>query len=218
MQRITNKSTLNCVFWKLICFNIFSSGGAYYLISRSLGPEFGGSIGLIFAFANAVAVAMYVVGFAETVVELLIVRDTIIFCHILLIIYCFNMMMYRMVDKIIIICVCVFRILERLCLIKLMMSESLEPLRSSCFSAFQWLEWSGRPRQEIYYVFSFLWTLDSADHLTSWFVNMILFHRLRYSSWSFWSLLFSITLLGPSSLLSPRRDLASSAMTVRIRT
>lgn len=50
------------------------SGGAYYLISRSLGPEFGGSIGLIFAFANAVAVAMYVVGFAETVIELLKVR------------------------------------------------------------------------------------------------------------------------------------------------
>ncbi|XP_035296030.1 solute carrier family 12 member 2 isoform X3 [Cricetulus griseus] len=46
-------------------------GGAYYLISRSLGPEFGGAIGLIFAFANAVAVAMYVVGFAETVVDLL---------------------------------------------------------------------------------------------------------------------------------------------------
>jgi len=39
-----------------------------------LGPEFGGSIGLIFAFANAVAVAMYVVGFAETVVELLKVQ------------------------------------------------------------------------------------------------------------------------------------------------
>ncbi|XP_075885506.1 solute carrier family 12 member 2 isoform X1 [Nelusetta ayraudi] len=52
-------------------------GGAYYLISRSLGPEFGGSIGLIFAFANAVAVAMYVVGFAETVVELLVSVDAI---------------------------------------------------------------------------------------------------------------------------------------------
>lgn len=52
-------------------FFSFSLGGAYYLISRSLGPEFGGAIGLIFAFANAVAVAMYVVGFAETVVELL---------------------------------------------------------------------------------------------------------------------------------------------------
>ncbi|KAI1905148.1 hypothetical protein AGOR_G00013150 [Albula goreensis] len=52
-------------------------GGAYYLISRSLGPEFGGSIGLIFAFANAVAVAMYVVGFAETVVELLVSMDAL---------------------------------------------------------------------------------------------------------------------------------------------
>ncbi|XP_043402717.1 solute carrier family 12 member 2 isoform X2 [Chelonia mydas] len=52
-------------------------GGAYYLISRSLGPEFGGAIGLIFAFANAVAVAMYVVGFAETVVELLQENDAL---------------------------------------------------------------------------------------------------------------------------------------------
>lgn len=48
------------------------------MISRSLGPEFGGSIGLIFAFANAVAVAMYVVGFAETVVELLGVSHPIL--------------------------------------------------------------------------------------------------------------------------------------------
>jgi len=46
-------------------------GGAYYLISRSLGPEFGGAIGLIFSLANAIAVAMYVVGFAETIVDLL---------------------------------------------------------------------------------------------------------------------------------------------------
>lgn len=57
--------------------NYSCPGGAYYLISRSLGPEFGGSIGLIFAFANAVAVAMYVVGFAETVVEMLNVRNTL---------------------------------------------------------------------------------------------------------------------------------------------
>lgn len=57
------------------------AGGAYYLISRSLGPEFGGSIGLIFAFANAVAVAMYVVGFAETVVELLKVNIKIYLLH-----------------------------------------------------------------------------------------------------------------------------------------
>lgn len=59
--------------------NLWLAGGAYYLISRSLGPEFGGSIGLIFAFANAVAVAMYVVGFAETVVEMLNVRNSLVY-------------------------------------------------------------------------------------------------------------------------------------------
>lgn len=47
------------------------TGGTYFLISRSLGPELGGSIGLIFAFANAVAVAMHTVGFAETVQSLM---------------------------------------------------------------------------------------------------------------------------------------------------
>ena len=41
------------------------------MISRSLGPEFGGAIGLIFSVANAVAVAMYVVGFAETIRDIL---------------------------------------------------------------------------------------------------------------------------------------------------
>lgn len=41
------------------------------MISRSLGPEFGGSIGLIFSLANAVACAMYVVGFGESLTDLL---------------------------------------------------------------------------------------------------------------------------------------------------
>uniref|UniRef100_A0AAY4E727 Solute carrier family 12 member 1 n=1 Tax=Denticeps clupeoides TaxID=299321 RepID=A0AAY4E727_9TELE len=65
-------TSVTCLSMSAICTNgVVRGGGAYYLISRSLGPEFGGSIGLIFAFANAVAVAMYVVGFAETVVDLL---------------------------------------------------------------------------------------------------------------------------------------------------
>uniref|UniRef100_A0A914YYL3 Amino acid permease/ SLC12A domain-containing protein n=1 Tax=Panagrolaimus superbus TaxID=310955 RepID=A0A914YYL3_9BILA len=55
-----------------ICSNgLVKGGGAYYLISRSLGPQFGGAIGIIFSLANAVGVAMYVVGFAETIVQLL---------------------------------------------------------------------------------------------------------------------------------------------------
>jgi solute carrier family 12 (sodium/potassium/chloride transporter), member 2 len=41
------------------------------MISRSLGPEFGGSIGIIFSLANAVACAMYVVGFCESLLDLL---------------------------------------------------------------------------------------------------------------------------------------------------
>ena len=40
-------------------------GGAYYLISRSLGVEFGGAIGIVFFLAQAIAVALYVVGFTE---------------------------------------------------------------------------------------------------------------------------------------------------------
>ncbi|CAN8005615.1 unnamed protein product [Ixodes hexagonus] len=53
-------------------------GGTYYMISRSLGPEFGGSIGLIFSLANAVAIALYVVGFSESVRDLLKQQGTFI--------------------------------------------------------------------------------------------------------------------------------------------
>ncbi len=42
-------------------------GGAYYLISRSLGVEFGGVIAVFFYVAQAVAVTLYVVGFTEAV-------------------------------------------------------------------------------------------------------------------------------------------------------
>ena len=39
--------------------------------SRSLGPEFGGAIGLMFTVANSVAVAMYTIGFCESLMDML---------------------------------------------------------------------------------------------------------------------------------------------------
>ena len=43
-------------------------GGAYYMISRSLGIETGGAVGIPLYFAQALSVALYTVGFAESVV------------------------------------------------------------------------------------------------------------------------------------------------------
>ena len=44
-------------------------GGAYYMISRSLGIETGGAVGISLYFAQAVSVALYTIGFAESVVK-----------------------------------------------------------------------------------------------------------------------------------------------------
>ncbi|ELU01077.1 hypothetical protein CAPTEDRAFT_156991 [Capitella teleta] len=65
-------TTITALSMSAICTNgQVKGGGAYFMISRSLGPEFGGAIGLIFSMANAVAVAMYIVGFAETIRDIL---------------------------------------------------------------------------------------------------------------------------------------------------
>jgi amino acid transporter len=42
-------------------------GGDYYLISRTLGVEYGGAIGLVLFLAQAVSIAFYAIGFGEAV-------------------------------------------------------------------------------------------------------------------------------------------------------
>ena len=55
-----------------ICTNgQVGTGGVYYMISRSLGPEAGATIGLIDSICNAVLVALNIVGAAEAVVDIL---------------------------------------------------------------------------------------------------------------------------------------------------
>ncbi|KAG0093105.1 hypothetical protein BGZ92_007464 [Podila epicladia] len=44
-------------------------GGPYYLVSRSLGPEFGGSIGVIYFFGTVIGCGMNVLGFVEPLIS-----------------------------------------------------------------------------------------------------------------------------------------------------
>ena len=60
-------TTLTTLSLSAICTNgAIQAGGAYFLISRNLGPELGGAIGILFSLANATAVALHLIGFGET--------------------------------------------------------------------------------------------------------------------------------------------------------
>lgn len=66
------------------------SGGAFSLISQSLGLEIGGAIGIPFFFSQAIAVAMYVFGFREGLQSIFpefspLILDSLVFALVLLI-------------------------------------------------------------------------------------------------------------------------------------
>ncbi len=65
-------SVLTSVSLSAIATNLkVKGGGDYYLISRTLGHEFGGAIGIVVFLAQSVSIAFYCLGFGEAVSPLL---------------------------------------------------------------------------------------------------------------------------------------------------
>lgn len=53
------------IFKRLLFSLCSAAGGSYFMISRALGPEFGGAVGLCFYLGTTFAAAMYILGAIE---------------------------------------------------------------------------------------------------------------------------------------------------------
>jgi amino acid transporter len=68
----TGVAVLTSISLAAIATNIqVKGGGDYYLISRTLGVEFGGAIGVVLFLAQSVSVGFYAIGFGEITADLL---------------------------------------------------------------------------------------------------------------------------------------------------
>ena len=63
-------SVLTSISLAVVATNLrVQGGGEYFLISRTLGIEFGGAVGLVLYLAISVSIAFYAIGFAEAVAD-----------------------------------------------------------------------------------------------------------------------------------------------------
>ncbi|XP_054458614.1 solute carrier family 12 member 7-like isoform X2 [Anoplopoma fimbria] len=56
---------------------VVPAGGSYYMISRSLGPEFGGAVGLCFYLGTTFAGSMYILGTIEILLTYIVPTETV---------------------------------------------------------------------------------------------------------------------------------------------
>jgi len=57
-------------------------GGVYYLISRTLGLEFGGAIGIVMFLAQSISIAFYCIGFGEVLAAILSADNVKVFAQL----------------------------------------------------------------------------------------------------------------------------------------
>ncbi|OXB54268.1 hypothetical protein ASZ78_007308 [Callipepla squamata] len=78
--RLTWMTMLTTISMSAIATNgVVPAGGSYFMISRSLGPEFGGAVGLCFYLGTTFAGAMYILGAIEILLTYIVPQAAIFY-------------------------------------------------------------------------------------------------------------------------------------------